>query len=56
MEAKLQENVNRLIIRLEDARMEVRNLTTKVEYPNTSKLERVNDALETAEKYLKEII
>lgn len=56
MESKLQDSVKRLLIRLEDARIEVRSLTDKVEYPRTAKLERAQDAIETAERYLSELV
>lgn len=50
------DTVRRLLIRLEDARLEVRSLTLKAEYPLSSKFDRVYDCLETAEKYLRESI
>lgn len=56
MDDKQKETVKRLLIRLEDARFEVRNLIKKVDYPLSAKFERVYDSLETAEKYLKESI
>lgn len=54
MEDIQKDTVKRLLIRLEDARHEVRNLSAKVEYPLSSKFDRVYDSLETAEKYLRE--
>ena len=56
MDSKLQDSIKRLLIRLEDARIEVQHLTKKVEYPQTAKLERAYDAIETAEKYLNELM
>lgn len=56
MDDKQKETVKRLLIRLEDARFEVRNLIKKVDYPLSAKFDRVYDSLETAEKYLKESI
>lgn len=54
MEDTQIDTIKRLLIRLEDARIEVRNLKAKTEYPLSSKFERVYDSLETAEKYLTE--
>ena len=56
MDDKQKETVKRLLIRLEDARFEVRNLIKKVDYPLSAKFDRVYDSLEIAEKYLKESI
>ena len=56
MESQMQESIRRLLIRLEDARREVQQMTYKAEYPLTSKLERVYDCLETAEKHLQDIM
>lgn len=56
MDNSMKDTVKRLLIRLEDARIEVRGLSNKSEYPATSKLERVYDAIETAEKYLKDFL
>ncbi len=56
MDTQMTDTIRRLLIRLEDARLEVQRLTDKVEYPHNAKLERVVDALETAEKYLEDLI
>lgn len=53
MDTQSTDTLKRLLIRLEDARREVQGITAKVEYPTTSMLERAYDAIETAEKYLK---
>lgn len=56
MDTKTVDTVKRLLIRLEDARSEVKRLADKVEYPMDAKVERAYDAIETAEKYLGELI
>lgn len=56
MTAQLEDSIKRLLIRLEDVRREVQGITGKVEYPMTAKCERAYDALETAERYLGELI
>lgn len=56
MDSQLNDSLKRLLIRLEDARTEVQRLSNKVEYPLTAKVERADDALATAEKYLRDLI
>ena len=56
MDTQFNDTLRRLLIRLEDARLEVQRLTDKVEYPHNAKLERAVDAIETAEKYLNDLI
>lgn len=56
MDTQIVDTVKRLLIRLEDARNEVKRLANKVEYPQDAKVERAYDAIETAEKYLGELI
>lgn len=56
MDTQSTEQIKRLLIRLEDIRCEVQRLSLKVEYPLTAKCERAYDAVETAEKYLGELI
>lgn len=56
MDTQITDTVKRLLIRLEDARKEVQSLSRKVDYPQNAKFERAYDAIETAEKYLEELI
>lgn len=49
-------SIKRLLIRLEDARLEVQNISSQAEYPMTSMFERALDSIEAAEKYLKNTI
>ena len=56
MDSQSIDTIKRLLIRLEDDRREVQRLAGKVEYPQNAKLERACDAIETAEKYLGELI
>lgn len=56
MEERTQETVKRLLIRLEDARLEVQTLKGKVDYPMTAKFERAYDAIESAERFLKDTL
>lgn len=56
MDTQFNDTVKRLLIRLEDARREVQRLADQVEYPHSAKVERAYDALETAEKYLGDLI
>jgi len=56
MDTQITDTVRRLLIRLEDARKEVQSLTRKIDYPKNAKLERAYDSIETAEKYLEELI
>lgn len=56
MDTQLNDSLKRLLIRLEDVRTEVQRLSNKVEYPLTAKVERAYDAIETAEKYLSDLI
>ena len=56
MDLQLKESVKRILIRLDDERREVQSLTPMIDYPLNAKLERVHDSLETAEKYLKDLI
>lgn len=56
MDSQSIDTIKRLLIRLEDDRREVQRLAGKVEYPQNAKLERAYDAIETAEKYLGELI
>lgn len=52
----MEDTIKRLIIRLEDIRGEIHHLRTKAEYPLTSKFERAEDAVETAEKQLRDMV
>lgn len=56
MDSQSIDTIKRLLIRLEDDRREVQRLAGKAEYPHNAKLERAYDAIETAEKYLGELI
>lgn len=56
MDTQQKDSIRRLLIRLEDARREVQGLTGKIEYPRSAKLERAYDCIETAEKYLEELV
>lgn len=56
MDTISQDNVNRILHRLEDARREIRELQLREDYPLSAKFERAYDALEKAEKFLKETI
>ena len=56
MDTQLKEAVKRILIRLEDERREVQSITSMVDYPLNAKLERAYDSLETAEKYLNDLI
>lgn len=56
MDTLSQANVKRILHRLEDARGEIRDLQLREEYPLSVKFERAYDALEKAEKFLRETI
>ena len=56
MDMQLKESVKRILIRLEDERREVQSLTPMIDYLLNAKLESAYDSLETAEKYLKDLI
>ncbi|MCQ2186003.1 MAG: hypothetical protein MJY92_04690 [Bacteroidales bacterium] len=56
MDTLAQDTVRRILHRLDDARREIHDLQLKEDYPFSAKLERAHDALENAEKFLKETI
>lgn len=56
MDTISQDNVKRILHRLDDARREILDLQLREEYPLSAKFERAYDALEKAEKFLKETI
>ena len=56
MDKQFNDTLKRILIRLEDTRIEVRRLKDKVEYPLNAKVERAYDAIETAEKYLGDLM
>lgn len=56
MDTISQDTVRRILHRLDDARREIRDLQLREEYPLSAKFERAHDALENAEKFLRETI
>lgn len=51
-----QDTVKRILHRLDDAKREVHDLQLREDYPLSAKFERAQDALEQAEKFLRETI
>lgn len=51
-----QDTVRRILHRLDDAKREIQDLQLREDYPISAKFERAHDALEKAEKFLKETI
>lgn len=51
-----QDTVKRILHRLDDAKREVHDLQLREDYPLSAKFERACDALEKAEKFLRETI